>query len=215
MSRRSLAKRFVEGIYSAAAENLYEPLVVQGAFRIFAGRMHETIRVRGRRAADLADDAPILDMPVGTGFFSIDVAQQHSGIVVGVDLAEGMVREARGTARKAGTPNLVLLRGDAHRLPFADDSFKVVLCWNGLQVIPGTDETVAELARVLQPDGTMFLSTLNLPVSDLMSERTAQRVPPFMAGRKRFARAIEDAGLELVSVERDRLATIFTATKAR
>lgn len=215
MSRRSLAKRFVEGIYSAAAENLYEPLVVQGAFRIFARSMHETIRIRGRRAADLADGAPILDMPVGTGYFSIDVAQQHTGVVVGVDLAEGMVREARAAGRKARTSNLVVLRGDAHRLPFSADTFKVILCWNGLQVIPGTDETVRELARVLQPGGTMFLSTLNLPVSDLMSERTTERVPPFMAGRKRFARAIEDAGLRIESLEKDRLATIFTAEKAR
>ena len=215
MSDRSFAKRFVGGIYSAAAENLYEPLVVQGAFRIFARHMHDTIRVRGRRAADMAAGSPILDMPVGTGYFSIDVAQQHSGIVVGVDLAEGMVREARAAARSAGATNLCALRGDAHRLPFATGTFKIILCWNGLQVIPGTDETLAELARVLRPDGTMFVSALNLPVSDLLSERASRRVPPFLAGRRRFARAFEDAGLKVESIEKDRLATIFTAVKAR
>jgi ubiquinone/menaquinone biosynthesis C-methylase UbiE len=211
VTERSLVKRLVGGIYSAVADNLYEPIVVQGAFRLFGANLHETIRVRGRRAADLAAGEPILDMPVGTGYFTLPVAQQHSGIVVGVDLAEGMLRESRRVALEAGVDNLELVRADAHRLPFADGSFAVVMCWNGLQVIPGTDESIAELARVLRPGGTLFASVLTLPVA--VSARAQRRLPPMLQSRERFARSFRDAGLTVEATEADRLATIFTATR--
>ena len=211
MTRESRAKRFVGNLYSAIADNLYEPLVVQGAFRVFGAHLHETIKVRGLRAADLAAGEPILDMPVGTGYFTLDVARQHSGVVAGVDLAEGMVRETQRVARDAGIDNLELARADAHRLPFADDSFAVVMCWNGLQVIPGTDETIAELARVLKPGGTLFASILTLPLA--LSEGAARHLPPMFQSRERFSRSFEASGLTIEATETDRLATIFTATR--
>lgn len=211
MSRRSRAKRFVGGLYSAIADNVYEPLVVQGAFRVLGAHLHDTIRERGRRAADLAAGRPILDMPVGTGYFTLDTARQHPGTIVGVDLAAGMVREALRVAREADVDNLELVRADAHALPFESDSFEVVLCWNGLQVIPGTDETVRELARVLRPGGTLFASILTLPLG--VSERTAHRLPPLLQSRERFAQAFRSSGLTVAATETDRFATIFEIVK--
>lgn len=193
------------------ADNLYEPLVVQGAFRIFGRHLHDAIRVRGLEAVALAGGEPILDLPVGTGYFTLDVAQAHDGIVVGADLAEGMVRESQRVARERGLTNLDLIQADAHRLPFADDSFAVVACWNGLQVMPGTEATVSELARVLRPGGTLFASILTLPVGNILSPRASRKLPPGLQGRDRFARAFADAGLQVVSMEADRLATVFVA----
>ena len=132
MTGSERAKRFVGSIYSAIADNLYEPLVVQGAFRVFGRDLHSAIARHGRRAVELAAGEPILDLPIGTGYFTLDVARHHEGVVVGVDLADGMVRESQRAARGAGVVNLALSRADAHRLPFADDSFAVVMCWNGL-----------------------------------------------------------------------------------
>jgi len=214
MSEQRGWKRIVGGAYSAIADNIYEPLVVQGAFRVFGKHLHDTIKLRGRRAADLAAGKPILDMPVGTGYFILDTAAQHDGVVVGVDIAEGMVLEAKAAAKRAGVTNLVALRGDAHRLPFETGSFAVVLCWNGLQVIPGIEPTVVELARVLAPGGTMFVSTVNLPLGDALSDRAGRRMPPIFSGRRRFERALTDSGLRVTAVEKDRLATIFTAEKS-
>ena len=213
MTEQNPWKRLVGNIYSGIADNIYEPVVVQGAFRVFGRHLHDTIRIRGRRAADLAAGSPILDMPVGTGFFIMDTAAQHDGIVVGVDIADGMVREARSSAREAGVANLHVMRADAHHLPFATGSFAVVLCWNGLQVIPGIEPTVAELARVLAPGGTMFVSTVNLPLGDALTDRTGRRLPPIFSGRRRFEQALGASGLQVTAVEKDRLATIFTAEK--
>ena len=213
MTEQNPWKRIVGGAYSAIADNIYEPLVVQGAFRVFGRHLHDTIKARGQRAADLAAGRPILDMPVGTGYFTLNTARQHSGVVVGVDIAEGMVRESQEAAAEAGISNLELMRADAHQLPFKTGAFAVVLCWNGLQVIPGIEPTVKELARVLAPGGTMFVSTVNLPLGDAMSDRTGRRLPPIFSGRRRFHQALVDAGLDVTAVEKDRLATIFTAEK--
>jgi hypothetical protein len=135
----SLRKRVVGAIYSRTAKRIYEPLVVHGGFKLFGGRLHRLVLEQGRRAVEQAGDKPILDMPVGTAYFTLDIAPQHAGIIVGVDIAEGMVRQARAAAASAGADNIVTTQGDAHRLPFADESFGAVLCTNGLQVIPGCD----------------------------------------------------------------------------
>lgn len=213
MSGSERAKRLVGGLYSAIADNLYEPIVVQGAFRVFGRHLHDSINARGREAIGRANGGPILDLPVGTGYFTLDVAEHHDGIVVGADLAEGMVLESQRAARAANLDNLELVRADAHRLPFADGAFACVMCWNGLQVMPGTEATVQELARVLRPGGTLFASILTLPLGDVVSERTRRKLPPMLQGRDRFARAFAAAGLVVEDVAVDRLATVFTATR--
>ena len=56
-----------------------------------------------------------------------------------------------------------LTQGDARRLPFASDSLDSVTCFQGLQDVEigfgpeGTQQAVAEAARVLQPGGTLVL----------------------------------------------------------
>ena len=99
---RERAKRRVRNIYSWAADRVYDPVVINGAFRVFGGSLNDLVREQGRAALASADGGPILDMPVGTAYFASEVARSYEGLVVGVDIAEGMVREARRVT--SGTP---------------------------------------------------------------------------------------------------------------
>jgi ubiquinone/menaquinone biosynthesis C-methylase UbiE len=166
MAERSRAKKVIGGIYSFAADKIYEPVVVKGVFRLFGGPLNSLVVEQGRKAVEIAEGRPILDMPVGTAYFTIEMAKIHPGIVVGVDIAYGMVKEAEAAARRAGVSGFEAVQADSHHLPFEDGTFGAILCTNGLQVIPGLQPTLKELTRVLAPSGTLFVSVVNVPISN-------------------------------------------------
>lgn len=214
MAGNERAKRVVRAIYSGAAERLYEPLVVKGAFRLFGGRLNELAFEQGRLAAGIAGDRPILDMPVGTAYFTLELARAFDGLVVGADIAEGMVVSANDAARSAGLANLAIVQADAHHLPFATGAFGAIMCTNGLQVIPGLEPALAELTRVLAEDGTLFVSVLTLPAPRLpRSVGRRRNLPTVMLAGDEVADALEEVGLRVQSLARERLATLIEARK--
>jgi SAM-dependent methyltransferase len=216
MPENERAKRIVRAIYSGAAERLYEPLVVQGAFRLFGGRLNELAFEQGRRAVAVAGGRPILDMPVGTAYFTLEMARAFDGLVVGTDIADGMVKRAHETGRAAGLTNLAVVQADAHRLPFATGTFGAIMCTNGLQVIPGLEPTVAELARVLADDGTLLVSVITLPAPrPPRSKRRRRNLPTVMLSGDEIAAALEEVGLMVQDLATERLATLIEARKPR
>ncbi|HWC15293.1 MAG TPA: methyltransferase domain-containing protein [Actinomycetota bacterium] len=210
---RERAKKIVSAIYSAAAERIYEPVVVNGAFRLFGGNLNELALEQGRRAVAVAGGGAILDMPVGTAHFTIPLAHAHDGLVVGVDIAEGMVRAARAAARRAGAEQLSVVQADAHHLPFGDGTFAAVMCTNGLQVIPGLDRALGELARVIRPGGMLFVSVLTLPLGSALPRGTRSNLPAMLRSGSGIAAAVAATGLEVTEVRSERLATLIEAKR--
>lgn len=213
MNERPSIKRFVKGIYSYAADKIYEPVVVRGAFRLFGGDLNSLVLAQGVSAVRLAGDGPILDMPVGTAYFTEQTAALHGGLVVGSDIAEGMVRESKRVARVRERSNLEVVQADAHRLPFRDGAFAVILCNNGLQVIPGLEPTLGELGRVLEPGGSMFVSVVGIPVSRALGPRAAEKMPALLRAGRDFVEPLKRAGFEVLSVKRERLAWLIEARR--
>ena len=199
------AKRLIGGIYSWAADKIYEPLVVNGAFKVFGGNLHDHVAQQGRAAVAVAKGRPILDIPVGTATFTIPIARGSQGLVVGADIAAGMVQQARRAARAAGVDNLAGLQADAHHLPFADATFGAIMCTNGLQVMPGLHETLTGLRRVLADHGTLYVSVVSMPVS------SAPGGPALFMSRAELQRAFERAGFVIADLTTDRLATFLEA----
>ncbi|HVF53109.1 MAG TPA: methyltransferase domain-containing protein [Actinomycetota bacterium] len=207
----SRSKRTIGAIYSKMAKSLYEPLVVHGSFKLFAPGMNDVILEHGRAAAAHARRRPILDMPVGTGYFTVETAAAHDGILVACDIAEGMVRRARTAAANKGLSNLVVLQADAHHLPFADGSFPAVTSSNGLQVIPGTERALAELVRVLAPGGKLFIAALSMPVGRGSRDGTVS--PGLLVRGRVVAGLLQREGLKIFSTRQRGLAYLIEATK--
>ena len=213
MREHGAMKRLIGGIYSVMAKRLYEPIVVRRAFPLFGGDLNASVLDQGRRAAELAAGRPILDMPVGTAFFTVETAREHSGLVVGADIARGMVTEAKARATSSGIANLATVQADAHDLPFGDGTFAAILCTNGLQVIPGLGRALGEMSRVLAPNGTLYASVVHLPVGALVPDPAAAHLPTLLSSQRSLTGAFEGAGLRITSVARQRLATLVEARK--
>jgi SAM-dependent methyltransferase len=209
----SRIQRAIGGIYSWAADRLYEPVVIKGSFRVLGGGLHPLVVEQGRRAVEAAAGRPILDVPVGTAYFTVETAARHAGLVVGADYAWGMTERARRDAAGIGVLNLAVMQADVHRLPFADEAFGAVLCTNGLQVIPGLAEALRELARVLAPRAPLLVSVIVAPLGAALPAFAARRLPTLLRSGPSIATEIAATGLTVTSFRRSRLAYLIEAVK--
>jgi SAM-dependent methyltransferase len=110
---------------------------------------------------DLSSVRQALDAGCGTGAFLLPLARRlvpQGATVIGLDLAEGTLGQARARARAEGLPVECVL-GDVEALPFEDGSFDLVLANYMLYHVPDVERAIAQLRRVLRPGGTLLAAT--------------------------------------------------------
>jgi len=102
--------------------------------------------------------ARALDLGCGAGRHSRYLASKGLQ-VTGVDLAENLLELARGKAKQQGLENIDFQSGDMTRLPFAGESFDVVVCVFGIFFVPDMESALRELKRVLRTGGKLAITT--------------------------------------------------------
>ena len=101
----------------------------------------------------------ILDAGCGPGFFSV-LLSKAGHKVTGIDGSEGMLEHARENARHFGvTPEL--MQGDFGALPFADNTFDLVISRNVTHIIRDHLRVDGEWLRVLRPEGVLLICDAN------------------------------------------------------
>jgi len=99
----------------------------------------------------------VLDIACGTGVVARLVGKTIGhGQVRGLDLNQAMLAVARSVLSEGAPVNWI--EGSALDLPFAPDSFDVVVCQLGLQFFPDRARAVHEMLRVLKHSGRAALS---------------------------------------------------------
>jgi SAM-dependent methyltransferase len=103
----------------------------------------------------------VLEVGCGPGWLWADAAALPAGMRLTLtDLSPGMVAVARDRAGASSRLELVEARvADARELPFDDEAFDVVIANHMLYHVPAPETAVAELARVLRPDGVLMAAT--------------------------------------------------------
>ena len=110
--------------------------------------------------ADLRPGERVLDVACGTGLIARLAAERvgPAGTVTGIDLAPDMIDVARAISPPTGAA-IEWHVGDATSLPFGDATYDAVLCQMGLMFMADRPRAVAEMRRVLAPDGRVVVST--------------------------------------------------------
>jgi demethylmenaquinone methyltransferase/2-methoxy-6-polyprenyl-1,4-benzoquinol methylase len=93
----------------------------------------------------------VLDACCGTGDLAV-AAEREGGIVTGLDFSARMLERAR---RKSSS--IVWVEGDLLALPFDDASFDSATVGFGVRNVADLDKALAELRRVLRPDGRLAI----------------------------------------------------------
>jgi ubiquinone/menaquinone biosynthesis C-methylase UbiE len=102
----------------------------------------------------LVEPGSVLELGIGTGksipFYPPDRE------IVGIDISERMLERSRARARRLGA-RVRLELGDAQSLPFADESFDVVVATFLFCSVPDPRLALDETRRVLKPGGQLLL----------------------------------------------------------
>jgi SAM-dependent methyltransferase len=107
-----------------------------------------------------ADTGRVLDVGCGPGRLSLLIAALAPQLeVVGVDVDPGMLARARTRAEGAGEAGrrVSFIQADVGALPFADESFDVVVSSFSMHHWVEVERGLSELRRVVKPTGTVLI----------------------------------------------------------
>jgi len=101
----------------------------------------------------------LLDIGCGSGTLVGLLASTRLPVrrLVALDYANQMCQVARDKARGLGHEHIDYVNADSEHLPFPDASFDVITCSNSFHHYPHQQQVVAEMRRLLRPDGRLML----------------------------------------------------------
>ncbi len=118
------------------------------------GLLEAEHQLRYRFARRWVSGKRVLDAGCGVGWGSAILLEAGAAEVVGLDLDPEAIANAR-----ARVPRAEFTVGDLLQLPFTDDRYDVVVCFEALEHTGDTNRTLDELSRVLTPDGLLLVSS--------------------------------------------------------
>jgi SAM-dependent methyltransferase len=111
-------------------------------------------------ASQFASGRRVLDAACGMAYGTAMLAAAGATEVVGVDLDESVIAKVRAAAPPATSFEVADLR----KLPFGDDEFDFVVCFEAIEHVPEPEVVLDQLSRVLRPEGLLLVSTPNRDV---------------------------------------------------
>jgi len=130
-------------------------------------------QARYRLALPHVEGRIVLDAGCGVGWGSDLLLDAGAREVTGLDLSPEAIAAAR--SRNSG---VTYLTGDLLQMPFADEVFDVVVCFEALEHTSDTARTLDELVRVLRPGGLLFVSSPNPAVYPAGNPFHLHELPP-------------------------------------
>lgn len=123
------------------------------------------------RFLPLRRDSNILDLCCGNGLIALSISEKVYR-VTGVDGAESMVKMFKRLIKGKNIKNIDVLIGEAWSLPFQDDLFDGVLCFDAFHYFPDHEyakDVLTEILRVAKPTATILLT--KIPSMDSLGYR--------------------------------------------
>lgn len=100
---------------------------------------------------DFIKGKKVLDIAVGSGFSLVSFAKGGAQ-VTGIDLTDYAILESKANLKVRGLTGEVM-KMDAQKMTFQNESFDFVDAWGCLMHMPETEKAISEIYRVLKPGG--------------------------------------------------------------
>jgi demethylmenaquinone methyltransferase/2-methoxy-6-polyprenyl-1,4-benzoquinol methylase len=125
--------------------------------------LHHRWKKKTVELAGLGPGDRVADVGAGTADLAILAADRvgDRGGVVAIDLNEAMLQQGR--AKLMGRDGVMMVRGNAERLPLKDQSVDAVLSGFCLRNVTDFDGALADIFRVLKPKGRMVCLEFSRP----------------------------------------------------
>jgi len=112
----------------------------------------------------------LLDVATGTGDFAIQLFKSlHPQHIMGIDLSQGMLDEARRKVEEKGLGKSISFhQGDCMALEMGDETFDAVTVAFGVRNFEHLQQGYQEMARVLRPGGMLCVLELSTPTHPII-----------------------------------------------
>ncbi|HHW58259.1 MAG TPA: class I SAM-dependent methyltransferase [Clostridia bacterium] len=129
----------------------------------------EALEILGR------GEGKALDIGTGRGRLATALAEYGYQVVSIDENKEALIR-TRGLLEEEGILNdILLIHGDAHNLPFLDETFEVVATYNAMHHMRDYKKVLDEMVRVCKKGGSILISELNEYGKKVVAERHKER----------------------------------------
>lgn len=145
-------------------------------------QIEEWSKQASQLTSNLRDGADVLEVAPGPGYFSIEMAKLNRLHITGLDISHTFVKIASENARQAGV-SIDFRQGDASAMPFANDSFDLIICQAAFKNFSQPTKVINEMYRVLRVGGTAIIQDMWKSASDetIREEVNAMRLNPVNA----------------------------------
>ncbi|RJR44080.1 MAG: class I SAM-dependent methyltransferase [Deltaproteobacteria bacterium] len=184
---------------------IYNTAYSGGEMSLFTAGMlpydREMIRLRLELLRRYGAGKEVLDLCCGTGSYLRQEWVQFQR-AVGVDFSRKMLEVFKRELGGEMPSNLLLLEGDARRVPVRSGSMDLVFSFTSLYYVPQVSLAVAEISRVLKPGGVAVFELGNLwSLNTYVSARAYRRqgiAKPFHVSLAAMLGMIREANLEIM-----------------
>jgi ubiquinone/menaquinone biosynthesis C-methylase UbiE len=128
-----------------------------------------------RLAGKIPPGSRVLEIAPGPGYFSIELARLGDFQVTGLDISKSFVKIARENAARSGV-QVDFRQGNASDMAFPDESFDFMICQAAFKNFTQPIKAIAEMFRVLRPQGTAVIIDLRRDASSAEIDRHIERM---------------------------------------
>ena len=105
--------------------------------------------------SELTTNMKVLELAAGTGLLSQHIAGTCKELLI-TDFSHQMLRQAQ---QKSYSGSVSFEQVDATKLHYKEDTFDAVVISNALHIVPAPELVLANIKRVLKPDGIVIAPT--------------------------------------------------------
>ncbi|MED1412070.1 MULTISPECIES: class I SAM-dependent methyltransferase [Bacillus] len=100
-------------------------------------------------------DKRIIDIGCGGGIYTKELALMGASNVIGLDFSKEILQAAKENC--SSFPNISFIHGDAHNIPFPDETFDIVISRAVIHHLQDIPTFLSEVSRILKKDGMLIL----------------------------------------------------------